>query len=148
MSSRSAPGASPFRSSTAWRPSTRIPAALDDCVAALRWTAAHAAEIGGDPARIAIGGDSAGGNLAAAVALRNRDEGGPTPVFQLLVYPVTDVACATPSMAANATGYLLTADSMRWMWATYLGEAAAARPPTRTRHPRRPSTWPGSRPRS
>jgi acetyl esterase len=106
-------------------PEHPYPAALDDCLAALRWAAAHASEIGGDPARIAIGGDSAGGNLAAAVALRNRDEGGPSPVFQLLVYPVTDVGCATPSMTANATGYMLTADSMRWMWATYLGEAAA-----------------------
>jgi acetyl esterase len=106
-------------------PEHPYPAALDDCIAALEWTAANAAGIGGDASRIAIGGDSAGGNLAAAVALRNRDESGPAVAFQLLVYPVTDVACATPSMTENATGYMLTADSMRWMWATYLGGATA-----------------------
>jgi acetyl esterase len=102
-------------------PEHPYPAPLDDCIAALRWVAAHAAEIGGDPTRLAIGGDSAGGNLAAAVALRNRDEGGPALALQLLVYPVIDVACSTPSMTSNGTGYMLTADSMRWMWSTYLG---------------------------
>jgi acetyl esterase/lipase len=112
-------------------PEHPYPAALDDCLAALHWVAANAAEIGGDPGRIAIGGDSAGGNLAAAVALRNRDEGGPALAFQLLVYPVTDVACVTPSMTENATGYMLTADSMRWMWSNYLagGVADAATDP-------------------
>jgi acetyl esterase len=110
-------------------PEHPYPAPLDDCVAALQWVAAHASEIGGDPSRLAIGGDSAGGNLAAAVALRNRDEGGPRLALQLLVYPVIDVACATPSMTSNGTGYMLTADSMRWMWSTYLGGAAASNDP-------------------
>jgi acetyl esterase len=105
-------------------PEHPYPAALDDCMAALSWAASHAAELGGDPTRIAIGGDSAGGNLCAAVALRNRDEGGPAVVFQLLVYPVIDPACTTGSMTANATGYMLTSDSMRWMWQTYLAGAS------------------------
>jgi acetyl esterase len=105
-------------------PEHPYPAAIDDCLAALRWVMANTTAVGGDPDRIAIGGDSAGGNLAAAVALRNRDEGGPALALQLLVYPVTDVRCATPSMTDNATGYLLTADSMRWMWSMYLADAA------------------------
>jgi acetyl esterase len=103
-------------------PEHRFPAAVEDCSAALEWAAKHAADIGGDGDHIAIGGDSAGGNLCAVVALMNRDRGGPTPCLQLLVYPVTDPACNTPSMAANATLYMLTAASMRWMWASYLGE--------------------------
>jgi acetyl esterase len=110
-------------------PENPYPAPLDDCVAALHWVAAHAGEIGADPSRIAIGGDSAGGNLAAAVALRNRDEGGPQLALQLLVYPVIDVACATPSMTSNGTGYMLTADSMRWMWSNYLDAGAGAQDP-------------------
>jgi acetyl esterase len=103
-------------------PEHPYPAAFDDCVAALAWVAEHAPELGGDPDRLAIGGDSAGGNLCAAVALRNRDVAGPALKLQLLVYPVIDPACATESMAANATGFMLTADSMRWMWQTYAGD--------------------------
>jgi acetyl esterase len=73
-------------------PEHRHPAAADDCFAALRWVARHAAELGGDPDRLAVAGDSAGGNLAAVVALRARDAGGPALRFQLLVYPVVDAA--------------------------------------------------------
>jgi acetyl esterase len=104
-------------------PEHAYPAAVDDCMAGLAWAASHAGELGGDPARIAIGGDSAGGNLCAAVALRNRDQAGTPLVFQLLVYPVIDPTCATGSMTANAAGYMLTSDSMRWMWQTYLAGA-------------------------
>jgi acetyl esterase len=105
-------------------PEHPYPAAVDDCHAALQWVAANAAELGGDRSRLAIGGDSAGGNLCAAVALMNRDRGGAAPVLQLLVYPVIDPACASGSMTANAMGFMLTADSMRWMWSTYLGDDA------------------------
>jgi acetyl esterase len=102
-------------------PEHPYPAGLDDCCAALEWVAKNAAEVGGDGSRLAIGGDSAGGNLCAAVAIRNRDTGGPDLALQLLVYPVIDPSCSSPSMTANGAGYMLTADSMRWMWATYLG---------------------------
>jgi len=104
-------------------PEHKFPAAAEDCHAALRWAAAHAAELGGDPTRLAITGDSAGGNLAAAVALMNRDRGGPPLALQALVYPVVDPACATPSAVANGEGYLLTTASMKWMWSLYVNSA-------------------------
>ncbi len=102
-------------------PEHRFPAAADDCYTALQWVAAHAAEIGGDPKRIAVAGDSAGGNLACVTALKARDKGAPALVFQLPVYPVTDYSCDTPSYHENATGYLLEADAMAWFWGHYLG---------------------------
>ncbi len=102
-------------------PEHRFPAALDDCMAVTHWLSDHAADLRGDRARIAVAGDSAGGNLAAAVALASRAEGGPGITAQLLVYPVTDAACATPSFVQNAEGYLLSAAAMRWFWAEYLG---------------------------
>ena len=101
-------------------PEHRFPCGLEDCVAALAWCAAHPAELGADVSRIAIGGDSAGGNLCAATALANRDRFGPEIVAQILVYPVIDPSCCTPSMVHNGAGYMLTADSMRWMWSQYL----------------------------
>lgn len=104
-------------------PEHPYPAPFDDCIAALGWVGANAGEIGGDATRLAIGGDSAGANLCAAVALANRDRGGPPLACQLLVYPVVTPACATESMTTNGTGYMLTADSMRWMWAAYLAGA-------------------------
>jgi len=104
-------------------PENRFPAAAEDCHAALLWAAAHAAELGGDATRLAITGDSAGGNLAAAVALMNRDRGGPALALQVLVYPVIDPACATPSARANGEGYLLTTASMKWMWSLYVNGA-------------------------
>ena len=103
-------------------PEHRFPAATDDCLAATRWVGRHAASFGGDPARIALAGDSAGGNLATVTALRIRDEGGPALCAQLLVYPVTDhVARETASMRDNAEGYLLTRATMRWFVDHYLG---------------------------
>lgn len=101
-------------------PEFPFPVPLDDCHAALAWLVANADRLGIDPARVAVAGDSAGGNLSAAVALRCRVEGPPLRA-QVLVYPVTDPACASPSMVDNAQGYLLTADAMREMWAWYLG---------------------------
>jgi acetyl esterase len=110
-------------------PEHKFPAGLEDCVFATRWAAAHAAEFGADPQRLVIAGDSAGGNLAAAAALRLRDEGGGPPLSgQLLIYPVTDYHTpATPSYTENAAGYGLTREAMKWFWGHYLsdpGEAA------------------------
>jgi acetyl esterase len=109
-------------------PEHRYPAAVDDCCAALVWAAAHAAELGADPNRIAIGGDSAGGNLTAVVALRARDQGGPRLRLQLLIYPVTDHSFDTASYAENANGYLLTKGAMVWFWNHYLGDDAGTDP--------------------
>jgi acetyl esterase len=102
-------------------PEHRFPTAAEDAYAATRWLADHGADLGGDPARLAVAGDSAGGNLAASVALMARDRGGPALVFQLLVYPVLDHSFDTGSYKENATGYFLTVDAMRWFWAQYLG---------------------------
>jgi len=101
-------------------PEHKFPAAPEDCYAAAKWVALNAAAFGGDPARLAVGGDSAGGNLAAAVALMAADRGAPTVAYQLLIYPVTAHAFDTPSYRENADGYLLTRDSMRWFWDHYL----------------------------
>lgn len=102
-------------------PEHRFPAALDDCMAVTHWLADHAGDLRGDRDRIAVAGDSAGGNLAAAVALASRAEDGPGLAAQVLVYPVIDAACATPSFVQNAEGYLLSAAAMRWFWDQYLG---------------------------
>jgi acetyl esterase len=105
-------------------PEHKFPAAADDCYAATQWAAAHATDLGADAKRVAIGGDSAGGNLTAVVAQMARDKGGPPLVFQLLIYPVTVAAFDTPSYRDNAEGYLLTAGDMRWFWDHYLKNAA------------------------
>jgi len=111
-------------------PEARFPAATEDCLAAARWAGEHAREMGADPARIAIGGDSAGGNLAAVTALRIRDEGGPALVGQVLLYPVTThYEPPTPSMRENAEGYGLTRKAMTWFWDHYLGPAGDASHP-------------------
>jgi acetyl esterase len=101
-------------------PEHKFPAPFDDSYAALEWVAANAASIGGDAGRIAVAGDSAGGNLAAAVAIKARDAGGPALAHQLLVYPVTNHSYDTPSYSENAEGYLLTREAMRWFWNHYL----------------------------
>jgi len=110
-------------------PEHKFPAAAEDCYAATRWVAANAAELGGDAQRMAIGGDSAGGNLTAVVALMARDRGGPPLVFQLLIYPVTMAAFDTQSYRDNADGYLLTTADMRWFWNHYLDRANDAANP-------------------
>jgi len=102
-------------------PEHKYPAAADDCYHVTKWISEHAAELGVDSSRIAVGGDSAGGNLAAVVAQMARDEGGPTIAFQALIYPVTDFGFGTPSYTDNAEGYLLTKASMEWFWNHYLG---------------------------
>jgi acetyl esterase len=105
-------------------PEHKFPAAPEDCYAALQWVAANAAVFGGDTTRLAIGGDSAGGNLTAVVAHMSRDRGGPALVFQLLIYPVTDYNFNTTSYQKNADGYLLTKDTMVWFWNHYLRDDA------------------------
>jgi len=108
-------------------PEHKFPAAVEDAYAATQWVAANAAGIDGDPTRIAVGGDSAGGNLAAVVALVARDRGTPALAYQVLVYPVTDAACDTESYRDNADGYLLTKDMMQWFWEHYLRDQADRR---------------------
>jgi acetyl esterase len=111
-------------------PEHKFPAGLDDCVFATSWVSEHAAELEGDAGRIVVGGDSAGGNLAAAAALRIRDEGGPALLGQLLIYPVTDYYTpGTPSYRENADGYGLTRDTMVWFWDHYLSDPAEAAEP-------------------
>ncbi len=100
-------------------PEHPYPAPHDDCWAVTSWLADHAGEFGGDGSRLAVAGDSAGGNLAAGVALRARDEGVDL-AFQLLIYPAVDVDFTRPSMIDNATGYFLTTEDMRWFWDQYV----------------------------
>src|SRR4029077_21093511 len=108
-------------------PEHKFPAAADDSWAATTWVIAHAAELGLDASRVAVGGDSAGGNLATVVALMARDAGGPTIKLQTLIYPVTDVMRETRTYADFADGYLLTRESMRWFIAQYLPAGDQAR---------------------
>jgi len=105
-------------------PEAKFPAAPEDCYAATVWTLEQAARLGIDPRRVAVGGDSAGGNLAAVVSLLCRDRKGPELVHQLLIYPVTNHAFDTPSYRENGKGYFLSADMMRWFWHHYLTEEA------------------------
>lgn len=109
-------------------PEHRFPAAVDDCIAATRWAHAEAHAMNVDPTRIAVGGDSAGGNLAAvaAIALRDArrggDAGAPALAFQLLIYPATDQRALHPSHAANGQGYLLEAETMRYYHDHYIDD--------------------------
>lgn len=105
-------------------PEHPFPAGFEDCYAATVWAHAHAEEFGGDAERVAVGGGSAGGALAAAVALRARDEGGPPLVFQMLLYPVLDDRMATPSMRAFTEPPLFNSGDVRHMWRHYLGGRA------------------------
>jgi acetyl esterase len=111
-------------------PEHKFPAGIEDCLHATRWAAAHAIELGANPMRIAVAGDSAGANMAAVTALRVRDEGGLTLCGQLLLYPVTDYHTpGTPSYEENAEGYGLTRDTMQWFWAHYLSDDSEGRHP-------------------
>jgi acetyl esterase len=107
-------------------PEHPFPAAADDATAAYRWAVAHADRLGADPHRIAVGGDSAGGNLAAVVALDVRDarrageDTLPPVAFQLLLYPVCDIAAKTASIAAYADGFYLTERHMDWFADQYV----------------------------
>jgi acetyl esterase/lipase len=102
-------------------PEHKFPAAPDDCFAVTKWTAEHGASLGLDPRRIAVGGTSAGGTLAAVVALMARDRGGPPLAFQLLIYPATTSELTSPSQREFADdGYILSRADMEWFWGHYL----------------------------
>ena len=102
-------------------PEHPFPAAVEDARAALRWAHAHAEELQADPDRIAVGGDSAGGNLAAVVSQLAAHDGGPPPFLQLLIYPVTDFTGRRPSKELFAEGFLLTNAEMDWFESNYFG---------------------------
>ena len=103
-------------------PEHKFPAAVDDAYAATAWVFDNAKSLGADPHRVALGGDSAGGNLAAAVCLTARDRASFAPVLQVLIYPILDYNLNTPSYRENAEGYLLTRATMEWFWECYLEE--------------------------
>ncbi len=105
-------------------PEHRFPAAVDDCLQATRWLQAQAQALGLDAVRLAVGGDSAGGNLAAVVAISLRLAGAPPPAFQLLIYPATDMRAVAPSHVSNGQGYLLTADSIAYYRGHYIADEA------------------------
>ena len=107
-------------------PEHKAPAAVDDCVAAYRWALEHAAELDADPNHIGVGGDSAGGNLAALVALRSRDEGIRQPALQALLYPGLDLSAKTRSRTLFSDGFLLSKQDMDWFTKLYLEGAGIA----------------------
>jgi acetyl esterase len=109
-------------------PEHPFPAAVDDAVAAFRYATANAAELGADPARVAVGGDSAGGNLAAMAAQLTASDDRP-PAYQLLIYPVCDYSRERPSYELFATGFFLTRAEMRWYRNHYLPDGEAALDP-------------------
>jgi acetyl esterase len=110
-------------------PEHRFPAAIDDCWAVTRWLARHGGELGLDPSRLAVGGDSMGGTFAAVVAQRAAREGGPALRHQLLIYPLTDLTLSHPSVAEYADGYLVTRSLLRWFVGHYLGPDGNAEDP-------------------
>jgi acetyl esterase len=110
-------------------PEHRFPVPLDDCYAGYVWTLAHAAELGIDPSRVGVAGDSAGGNLAAAVCLLARSRATVRPAVQVLIYPALDWRLDTPSAQEFAAGYGLTTEDMRWSWHQYVVDDAALNDP-------------------
>ncbi len=105
-------------------PDHRVPAAVIDCSAATRWVRDHAGELRVDASRLAVGGDSAGGNLAAVVSIDARDRGDLPIAFQLLIYPATDQHCLAPSHTENGQGYLLTRQTMDYFLGHYFADPA------------------------
>ena len=105
-------------------PEHRFPCAVDDCIAATRWCRNQAGQLGLDPTRMAVGGDSAGGNLAAVVAIAEREAGNPPLRYQLLIYPATDMRRGAPSHTSNGQGYLLTAETMTYFHDHYIDNPA------------------------
>lgn len=101
-----------------------FPAAVDDCIAATAWVSRQAASLGLDASRLAVGGDSAGGCLAAVVALHARDQGGPAIAWQLLIYPATDGRRIAPSHVSNGQGFLLTRDTIAYFHDHYITDPA------------------------
>lgn len=108
-------------------PENRFPAAVDDALAATQWVSAHATELRLDGLRLAVGGDSAGGNLAAVVAIAARDSGNLPIAFQLLIYPATDQNRTAPSHTENGQGYLLTSETMDYFTGHYIPDSTQYR---------------------
>jgi acetyl esterase len=108
-------------------PEFKYPVPVEDSYAGLLWVVANATRLGLDSARIAVGGDSAGGNIAAVMALLARDRRGPRLLLQILVYPVTNHDFGTASYRENGTGFVLTTDDMRWFWRHYLSREEQGR---------------------
>lgn len=106
-------------------PEHPFPAAVDDAVAAFRWACAHAAELGAMPDKVAVGGDSAGGNLAAVVAQKARAAGGPMPCAQVMLYPALDRTVARPSLALFRDGFLISSADIAWYMLQYTGSTVA-----------------------
>ncbi|OMC03658.1 lipase [Mycolicibacterium fortuitum] len=106
-------------------PEHPYPAAVEDAWAATEWAAAHAGELGGDSARLVVAGDSAGGNLAAVIAMTARDKGGPAIAFQVLIYPVVDQRRKSSLSSPHTKSGVLTAEHMQWFTAQYLGASGA-----------------------
>ena len=110
-------------------PEHKFPIPFDDCYSATQWVFDNAAELGIDPQRIGVAGDSAGGNLAAAVTLKARDHQGPRIAYQLLVYPALEYGWDKPSAHENAVGYSLQRGSMQYFWEHYVRSASDAENP-------------------
>ena len=111
-------------------PEARYPVAVEEGFAALRWLSQDAQALGLDPARMAVGGDSAGANLATAVCMLGKERGGPAIAHQTLLYPVTDATCSQPSYELFATGLNLTRQDMLWYWEQYAPDAGQRALPT------------------
>ncbi|WP_257667022.1 alpha/beta hydrolase [Parapedobacter tibetensis] len=105
-------------------PEARFPVAINEAYAATKWVAAHGAEIGVDGSKLAVAGNSAGGNMAAVVSLMAKDKGGPEISKQVLLWPVTDADFSRPSYAKYAQERFLTTPAMKWMWDNYLPDVA------------------------
>ena len=105
-------------------PEHRYPTAVDDSYAALEWVGKHLGDIAGQEVPLIVAGDSAGGNLAAVMAIRARGNGGPPIALQVLIYPVTDADFNRPSYMDPENDLLLTRDGMKWFWDHYLPESA------------------------
>lgn len=111
-------------------PEAHYPVPVEEAYAATRWVAENGATINVDPTRLAVAGDSVGGNMVAAVTLLAKERGGPRLRFQVMFYPVTDADFGTATYQQFAEGPWLTREAMRWFWDAYLPDAAARRQPT------------------
>lgn len=105
-------------------PEHKFPAAVEDCYDATKWVGEHIAEYGGNPEKLIVMGDSAGGNLAAVTAIQARDLGIPKVAAQVLIYPTTDARMLHPSITSNGKGYILTKDLMTWFMDNYTSNEA------------------------
>lgn len=111
-------------------PEEHYPVPLEECYAATKWVAEHGAELGLDPSRLAVAGDSAGGNMATAVCLLAKERGGPRIAAQVLIYPATGSDFDTPSFQEFGQGYFLTKEASRWFWRQYAPDRSADKEPT------------------